>query len=324
MRAAYAIVLCLAGCAASGPPRRWDAPFAARGAPLLIVHGVLVGNKVVPGQTTFDPAIVRALTEAGFDARLPALPAVAPSTERAPFLARAIDEILRDHPGDKVLVIAHSQAGVDVRLLLADPAQRDKIGAVATLSTPHEGTVLAEIGEKLYGSLVETIMNRAARRIAESRGWSGREGHARALIASLTPREMRRLSSLPRGEVPFFSVAATPEPARDGSCDGGWWPAPTAHNARHFALGVGGAIIADNLPGRAQDGLVPTASERFAEFLGCAPIDHMGWLSAHPDGFDNVAFLVELARGLEDSAQAGTIEPMRARSGMLGKIVVGK
>jgi triacylglycerol lipase len=289
------------------------------------VHGLLVGNRVQPRLTSFDERIVRALREAGFDARLPALPAVAPSSERAVVLADAIDELLREHPGKRVLIVAHSQAGVDARLLLLAPQTREKVAAVATLSTPHHGTELAEIGEKLRGSLVESIMNRAGRRIAESRGWPGREGHARALIASLTPREMTRLDALPPPPVPFFSVAATPDPAVDGSCDGGWWPGPRRRGVHHALVAIAGAILTDAIgPGRAHDGLVPTARQRFGEFLGCAPVDHMGWLDAQDADFDAAAFLVELARGLRDAGRAGNVAPMRAHAQALARLAAGR
>jgi triacylglycerol lipase len=291
----------------------------------LLVHGLMVGDRVRPGLDTFDAHIVRALRQAGFDVRLPALPAVAPSTERAVVLASAIDELLRTHPGQRVLIIAHSQAGIDARVLLREPRMRERIAAVATLSTPHHGTELAEIGERLYGSLVESIMNRASRRIAESRGWPGREGHARALIASITPREMARLDALPPPAVPFFSIAATPDPATDGSCDGGWWPPPQRHGQRHALLAIAGAILTDAIgPGRAHDGLVPTARQRFGEFLGCAPIDHMGWLDSRNASFDVSAFLVELARGLRDAGRADSVAPMRSHAAALARLAAGR
>lgn len=311
MRAFVVALLLMTGCAA-GPrtaPRRFDGfvyPYRG-GTPVLLVHGALVGGGTLPlGYSVFSWATVRALQQAGFYVLMPALPAAAPPTERAAILAEAIDRTLRWTRASQVIIIAHSQGGVDARVLLADEHQRTKIAAVATLSTPHHGTPLAEIGEQMRGGIFETLVDRWARRLAESRGWRGREGHSRGLMAALTPREMAKLDHVGTGGVPLFSLAAALEPAKDGSCDGGRWPAPTTRGHRDFFGKILGAIIADlRGPGHADDGVVPTDSQRWGHFLGCAPISHIGWLNARDGRFETSAFLVELARALDEVRQSG-------------------
>lgn len=309
VRFAALAALMLAGCVSVGPARRFDVEptqLQARSAPILLVHGMLAGPRPLSGLTTFDGAIVRALAAAGFDVWCPALTAVGPSSVRAPELARAIELVLARSGAAKVHVIAHSQAGIDARLVLEDPRVRERIASVTTLSSPHGGTPLANVGVGLRGSLAERVIARFGRRIAEARGWPGDEGDARGLIGSLTTQNMAHFAvEHPlQGEVPFYTLAATPLPAGDGSCDGGAWPAPTRPNAWHPFMALGAAIMREQ-PGEADaasDGMVPTRAQRFGRFLGCLPIDHIGWMRGRSrrGGVDVLAFYVELARALAE------------------------
>ncbi len=324
-----ALVLFVAGCVTVGPPRRFDLEpptLHARSAPLLLVHGTLmVGGRVRLGLTSFDRALVRALTADGFDVWLPALSAVAPSSTRVDDLRRAIDAVRARSGAARVSIIAHSQAGVDVRLLLDDPRDAAMIAGVITLSTPHHGTPLAEVALQLRGSLAESILDRIGRRVDESRAWPRKEGQLMELARELTPTAMAAFNAAhPAPSIPFFSLAASPEPVRDGACDGGAWPAPAAPGRRTLAMAVGKHLIDEATHAHpSNDGIVPTSSQRFAAFLGCAPLDHAGWLHPSPSGLDVSALLVELARALRDVERAGA-GAMTGHTDRLGELIAGK
>ena len=323
-------LLVAAGCALRGPARRFDVEPAAFGrgsAPILLVHGLLItGFRPIAGMTTFDAAIVAALRADGFDVWLPALPAVAPPAARVDDLLRAIDEVRARTGAARVHVVAHSQAGIDARLLLDDPRAAGKVIAVVTLSSPHDGTPMAEVARRLRGSLAEAYINRAARRIDESRGWPSLEGRLRETTAALGPERMARFNAEhPSTPVPLFSIAATPAPAADGSCDGGAWPAPRRAGRWNGFMAIGSELLDEALGGHvANDGFVPTASQRFGTFLGCAPVDHMGWLQERATGFPASRFFVELARALRDLERTGDPAAFLAHGAALGRLADGR
>lgn len=314
----------LAACAVAPVPRRFDVePQGGRGPPVVLVHGLLAaGSRPQPGFDTFGRRIVRALEDAGFSVWQPALPAIAPPEVRAPVLLRAIDEVLARSGARCVLLIAHSQGGVDARLVLDDPRALGKVCAVATLSTPHAGTPMAEVALHLHGSLSESFIDRTALHIDRSRGWPPVEGRLYETSLALTPEAMRAFDRAhPRAPVPFFSLAATPEPARDGACDDGLWPAPTRRGRRSLALVIGAQLLEERDDPSADapesnDGFIPTRSMRFGLFLGCAPFDHGGWLHADR-GADVPGFYVELARGLAEAGKTGDASVMRAHAARL-------
>jgi triacylglycerol lipase len=325
-RLLFALIALQAGCAGPRIPRRFDVEPQAllrKSDPVLLVHGMLAaGRRPSPGLTTFSPDIVRALSENGFDVWLPALPAIAPPVERAEVLLRDIDEVLRRTGAHAVHLIAHSQGGIDARIVLDDPRAAGKIRSLTTLSTPHAGTPMAEIALRLRGSLSETFIDRSARRIDESRGWPNARGQLRDTARALTPTAMSSFNlAHARAPVPLFSLAATPEPARDGACDGGAWPAPTRHGHRSLFMIIGGQMLDDAVGHESNDGFVPTRSQRFGIFLGCAPFDHAGWLHASRDGIDVLGFFVELARGLRELERTGDASAMDAHVGKLGALV---
>ncbi|MEO6952953.1 MAG: alpha/beta fold hydrolase [Polyangia bacterium] len=325
---AWLLLLALTGCAHVGPPRTFDAApalLSRRSAPILLVHGILlVGSSVKLGLTSFDRKIIDALERDGFDVFLPALPAIAPPAERAEYLLRAIDEVRRRTGAARVHVVAHSQAGVDIRLLLDDPRATGKVASVVTLSTPHHGTPLADVMLELHGSLGESFLDRVALRIDASRGWPKREGRLFATAAALTPGAMAVFDAHhPGSPVPLYSLAATPELARDGACDGGLWPAPTKKGHRSLVMSIAGMILDQHTPNDAHlnnDGIVPTASERWGTFLGCVPIDHAAWLHVARGGVDIRRLLLELARGLRDVERTGA-DAMNAHAPALARIV---
>ena len=313
MRALLLVLGLLGGCAHVTAPRAFDAEparLARLSAPILLVHGILlVGTRVHLGLTSFDRKIIDALELDGFDVFLPALPAIAPPRERAEYLRSAIEDVLHRTGAARVHVIAHSQAGIDVRVLLDDPRAVGKIASVVTLASPHHGTPLAEVMRELRGSLGESLLDRVALRIDASRGWPQREGRLYDTASALTPRAMAEFDDRhPAGNVPLYSLAGTPELARDGACDGGLWPPPTKTGRRSLAMAVAGMIFDQRTPHDAHlnnDGIVPTASARWGTFLGCVPVDHAGWLHVARGGIDVRALYLEIARALRDVERSG-------------------
>ena len=77
-------------------------------------------------------------------------PAVDPfndSTFRGAQLIERIEEIRAETGADKVVIIGHSQGGLDARVVAHD--RPDLVSAVITIATPHHGTPIADVALQL-------------------------------------------------------------------------------------------------------------------------------------------------------------------------------
>lgn len=276
---------------------------------------------LLPGFGGFQPGAVAdfayfvelqtALERAGFDAVTIAPPPVASSEERGLAVRDALVRLEQKEPHARILAIAHSQGGVDVRAALAAGAP---IHAVATLSAPHHGTDVADVALGWPPGLVTAALHGFARAAQWSSGAEVTTPAALASLRSLSRRGMRAFNARhPKPAVPFFSVAAFSGRVIDEACSGGAWDAPRMTDTLHPMLVPGRAMIR-SARAVSDDGVVPTHSMRYGRFLGCVAADHVDWqrwdVELEDAPFDAVRFLVELARGLEDAASAalsGTI-----------------
>ncbi len=102
------------------------------------------------------------LSEEGYRVFAPEIEPFAPSYERAQAWAEVITEICEKTDSPTVNLIAHSQAGIDARLLLAPLSVHvdtpigtlrgldlaEKIASLTTISAPHEGVALIDAKSK--------------------------------------------------------------------------------------------------------------------------------------------------------------------------------
>ena len=79
------------------------------------------------------------------------LPTEAPIALQAQVLSANIIEARNRHPGDKIVVAAHSAGGVVARYALVTDANA-KISTLITIASPHLGTSAAEMGSSLSNS----------------------------------------------------------------------------------------------------------------------------------------------------------------------------
>jgi len=76
---------------------------------------------------------------------------------RAGALRRTVDEALKSSP--RVNLIAHSMGGLDARVLISELGYGDRVASLTTISTPHRGTAIADVGLKLVreGSISNAV-----------------------------------------------------------------------------------------------------------------------------------------------------------------------
>lgn len=185
--------------------------------------------------------IVDALTARGLRIYRPRLPAAASVPERA----QALAAFVRGLPEERVNVIAHSMGGLDARFAIAHLGLGDKVAALVTVATPHQGTPVAV----LAGQGPMRPLRRLARRL----------GLDTAGVEWLTPEAVARFNrEVPADpRVTYFSVVANA-----GKLWRAPWLLPTWLYLR--ARGDHG------------DGMVPLDSQRFGEVLFELDADHFG------------------------------------------------
>jgi triacylglycerol lipase len=244
-------------------------------------------------------------------------PAVDPfqsSPYRGAQLQKAIEDLLAQTGHAKVVLIGHSQGGLDARWVAAQ--RPDLVAAVVTFSTPHQGTPVADAALGLMPwkgaqKLVDSLLQFVGKPV-----WSEVDGQtslAQSMQQLSTPA-MKEFNATVKDQpgVAYYSLAGRSALALAKSeCQ----PQVAVPFAQKYDKKVdtldamlwatrevvdGGLFKA--IP---HDGLVRVADARWGTFLGCVPADHLdeiGHLFGDPPGignpFDHKAFYRELVAWL--------------------------
>jgi len=313
-----------------GAPAPLGAPY-----PVILVHG-FSGWMDFSGIEYFYnvPGDLRA---AGADVTAPNLPPYNGSAERAEVLALVVDDVLARTNKRKVHLIAHSQGGVDSRLLITELGYASKVASLVTISTPHRGTRVADLARAAprgvlnpAGQLLGWLLGALEGEPPSEASWLADEGIADAYdpdldaaIQMLSTENMAAFNEAhpdPEG-VPIFSVAGVSNLVSldQPECHGGLWENSNRVDVVDiFFAGAGlylnytdGGGLFSPTP---NDGLVTAASARWGTFLGCVPADHPDEIGHILDngnlvsGFDHRRFYLRLL-SLVREVEAATPSP---------------
>lgn len=286
-----------------------DAP-AGRGPPypVVLVHGFAGFRDIGPVNYYFRVADdLRARGEVVFES---AVAPFASSAERAPMLARYLErEVLPRTGAARVVLIAHSQGGLDARYLVSTLGWGDRVAAVVTVSTPHLGTRVADAIAGNVPGLADGFVNA----VASVLGFSYNEARSRAdLRAALDALSERNAEAFNRSNpndprVTYWSYAGrTNRRYGDEQCGGGVLPNPRALDNTTLALLPFATFLEQGNPSlHVNDGMVEVRSARWGRFMGCVPADHfdevgqVAHLLPNPEsGFDHRAFYRDIVRRL--------------------------
>lgn len=195
---------------------------------------------------------------------------------RAAELADALDTLLAETGAAKAHLWGHSQAGLDLRVLLSPGGLDDgaRVASVTTAATPHRG------------------LRNAVPVAPDTPGMDVTEAYITGGFASANPDA---------AGVPFFSWAAATCGALDSAClsahDGEVVPAPLASGYLDPR-----ALYAEDGEGGDNDGVVPVSSARWGIFLGVLDADHWDLVGQIPGArlgtFDPEVFFLSEARRL--------------------------
>jgi triacylglycerol lipase len=300
--------------------------------PIILVHGFSGWMDI--GGVDYFYEVKDDLRAAGADVTAPNLPPYNSSADRAVALAGVVDEVLARTQAQKVHLIAHSQGGIDSRVLITDLGYADRVASVVTISTPHRGTLIADVAS----AAPDGVLNPAGRLL----GWllGTLEGDAPTestwladedVDAAPDPRMADAITTLstatrtafnethpdPPG-VAIFSVAGVTNlrSLAHPACDEAVWERSDRIDVVDALLTGSGVLLSGSDGGAPwsptpNDGLVTVASSRWGTFLGCIPADHFDEIGQILDdgnlvsGFDHRRFylrLLEQVRQVEHAA----------------------
>jgi triacylglycerol lipase len=270
--------------------------------PIVLLQGLGGLDNFTPGRTpdAYWPNVIPALAAVG-EAQVYAL-SVSPfnsSDVRAVEIEEQILKVLQSTGASKVNIIAHSQGGLDARVL-ASPGGRNfgaKIASVTTIATPHQGTRVADLALAVVaGGFIEASVNGLLALLQRSAGDLQSDPQLRSALRQLSTSYMvdefnPKTPDAPGVRYESYAGRSNFQPAF-GVCDGGalrnqWWELDAAGSillptAIFLELGI---------PLVPNDGLVTVESAKWGKFVQCVPADHSDEVGrGDSKRFDHLAF----------------------------------
>jgi triacylglycerol lipase len=302
--------------------------------PVILVHGFSGFHELGPLEYFFG--VLDRFEEIGeHDVYAPSLPPYNHTSERALVLAEIVDDVIAETGRAKVHLIAHSQGGVDSRRLVTAMGYADKVASITTVASPHRGTPLGDAAL----AAPDGVLNPAGQLLSwligkvdsppNDTSWDAMgdastddpwDPDMPAVAAQLSEVGMAAFNAEhpdPEG-VTVFSVAAysnlRPAPSL---CDDGVWDASRVDAQDALLVGAGLFLSSSGdgtlLNPRANDGIVPTDSMVWGNFLGCVPADHFDEVGQIADvlpnvvsGFDHLELFESLLRNVRAFEQTST------------------
>lgn len=108
--------------------------------PVIMLHGFL-GTDSYFGILDYFSGIISPLRNLGLEVYTPSAGLLETSTARAQAFASQIDDAIAETGARKVNIVAHSQGGLDARVIASPNGLKrgDNIASLTTVSTPHHG-----------------------------------------------------------------------------------------------------------------------------------------------------------------------------------------
>ncbi|MBX3157572.1 MAG: hypothetical protein KF773_16475 [Deltaproteobacteria bacterium] len=253
------------------PPANPPAPGNRAG--IVLAHGL--GGTV----DSFDPAIVTALQADGFYVLRDSVPGVDSVAVRAAALKTQIDAFVANNQLDKVHVFAHSMGGLDARYLLST-LKAPAVVSLTTVSTPHRGSVLADLGLGLQRRL-SVSQQEALLMLTDVLGDRFSPAQLEAALTDLAEANAGAFNAANPdvAGVAYYSIAGYASvggfgnPNADAACAAAGATVPAPSSLPSFLKLTGPVVAGEDR--RPHDGIVAVASAAWTGFLGCIPTDHL-------------------------------------------------
>jgi triacylglycerol lipase len=234
--------------------------------PVVLLHGLFGFDELEIGGSRhqYFRGLTQQLERLGVDVHRPRLARVAGVETRAQQLVHMIEGL----SAKRVNLIAHSMGGLDARYALTHLGLADRVASLITISAPHRGTPLADLGRRL----------RATPGLASALRQAGIDLQAFQDITTQGTRDFNQ--DVPDAEDVWYDsvVGRASGPTLNPLL---WAP------HRYLLMRAG-----------ENDGIVPVASQVWGEVVAEVDADHwaqVGW-SAHFDAADLFSLLLRELR----------------------------
>lgn len=238
---------------------------------------------------------------------------------RAGELAKHVDQALvecKAKPGceaTKVNIIAHSMGGLDSRYLVSSLKYGDRVASLTTISTPHRGSFIADVGVNL---VERDKANDALGKLFKAFGRTfttddlANDTNVRAALGALSEKASPAFNAANPDDSRVYyqswagvsNVLAIPNPKDYGACDGKIETYRKRRDGMDALLTPVAAIVAHGTDLIPNDGMATVASAKHGNFRGCIPADHFDEVGQIKDeardrrtGFDHVRFYRNVA-----------------------------
>jgi triacylglycerol lipase len=245
--------------------------------PIILHHGFAGFRSIGPLEYYYHVANdLRAHGETVFEAEVS--PFDTPEV-RGRELAAYVDQVLAMTGSDKVVIIGHSQGGLDARYMISSLGYGNRVAVLITVATPHRGTKIADVILGNIPGITDPIINA----VASIFGWAYNDirtnADLRAAGDALTVSGAAAFNQHnpddPR--VVYWSVAGrSNQRTGDAECSPSRFPNdPTMVDTTTILLAPFADFLEQGDPvAHVNDGLVEVASAKWGYFLGCIPGDH--------------------------------------------------
>lgn len=274
---------CLAGC---------DLRYTRH--PLVLMHG-MAGTESFLGELDYWYGVVEHLEPLGYAVHVGTVDPFQPSPVRAAQWAAQLDALAAAGLGRRFNLIGHSQGGIDARLVASALDPEHRVVSVTTISTPHHGTVVADVASGVLShTLITPVVVDGLFDLFTAIYDTDDDQDIVAQLDQLSSHTMAQFNAdVPdRPDVAYASWAGRTCALLDVLCqlgNGGEIVTPL-FGATHLVIGL--------FEG-ANDGLVSVDSARWGEFLGELPADHLDEVGLFPGttapGWDHLAFFADEA-----------------------------
>jgi triacylglycerol lipase len=246
--------------------------------PILFIHG-FAGFSEVLGISYFF-RVSEHLQERQIEHYMIKLSPFAHSLERAVELKSAIQQILDQTNACQVDLIAHSQGGIDSRIVIEDPMFASRIAHLITIASPHMGTRLADTASFLPSGLINPVGQMLAWLIGitDSQSVASLSDEQKATLSgsleSLSESYMANFNQIYTNthNVPIYSVIGISNlrnPNNQDICANSLWGNDSCRDVIDPLLVASSLILGD-----LNDGIVPSAGGLYGQLLTCICADH--------------------------------------------------
>ncbi len=202
-----------------------------------------------------------------------------PPDVRGVELARYVDMVLATTGSAKVVIIAHSQGGLDARYLISHLGYGDRVALLATVATPHRGTYFADAVLGSVPGLSSAFIDGVAQVLGfaynDVRTHADVQATLQGLSQSAAGEFNRQNPDDPR--VVYWSWSGRSNNRRgDTQCSGARFANdPSAVDATNLLLAPFAVFLEQgDADLHVNDGMVEVQSARWGLWMGCVPADH--------------------------------------------------